>query len=322
VEWTGGTSGVASGDYDNDGYPDLYLGNTSAPGCKMFQNQGNGTFLDVTSGAGLIGHDDTRTVNFLDYNNDGFLDIFVSNHDFYVYSSQLYRNNRNGTFTDVGAAMGLSGEWMGDYFGTGWADFNRDGAIDMFAAGHIDKYVLFRNDSCPGNYLIVRLIGTVSNYHGIGAEVKTWVSAQCLTRFVVAGEGKHDFHSYDVEIGLDSSSSVDSLYVYWPSGYVSRLDSMIAANQFITIVEGETGTAEEYQCKRPARNDHLSNYPNPFITYTTLPGYEAHRMEVYDIEGSRVGSYSGSRIGADLGPGVYFVRTASTRQIIRIVKIR
>lgn len=322
VEWAGGTSGVASGDYNNDGYPDLYLGNTSAPGCKMFQNQENGTFVDVTSTAGLIGHDDTRTVNFLDYNNDGFLDIFVSNHDFYVYSSQLYRNNQNGTFTDVGAEMGLSGQWMGDYFGTGWADFNRDGAIDLFAAGHIDKYVLFRNDSCPGNHLTVHLIGTMSNYHGIGAVVKAWINTQCLTRFVVAGEGKHDFHSYDVEFGLDANSSVDSLHVRWPSGYISRLDSVITANQFITIVEGETGADEQAHGNHPLRDARLKNYPNPFVVHTVVPGHERACFDVYDAAGTRVGSYPGGRIGADLCPGVYFVRMESMNQMIRIVKIR
>ncbi len=322
VEWNGGTSGVASGDYNNDGYLDLHLGNTSAPGCKLFRNQGNGTFLDVTSAAGVVGYTDTRTVNFLDYNNDDFLDIFVSNHDFYVYSNQLYRNNQNGTFTDVGAAMGLSGQWMGDYFGTGWADFNRDGAIDLFAAGHIDKYVLFRNDSCPGNYLVVRLIETTSNYHGIGAVVKVWISAQCLTRFVVAGEGRHDFHSYEVEFGLDTYSAVDSLHVLWPSGFFSRLDSVIAANQYLTIVEGEIGAHEQVPAKLPSGDPRLMNYPNPFIAYTVVPGRERDCFDVYDATGSRVGSYPGNRIGINLGPGVYFIKTEGMNRMIQIVKIR
>lgn len=242
VTWNGGTSGITAGDYNNDGYPDLYLGNTSAPGCKLFQNQGNGTFSDVTAAAGVTGHTDTRTPSFVDYNNDGLLDIFVSNHDFFVYSSQMYRNNGNGTFTEVGESLGLSGEWMGDYFGLGWADYNLDGDIDLFTAGHIDKYNLFRNDqseTAPANYINLELIGTVSNRSAIGAKVEVVFDTTTLTRFINAGEGYNDFHDLPLEFGLYSAASVETMEITWPSGTI-EVYSDISANQFITAIEGDT----------------------------------------------------------------------------------
>lgn len=248
VEWGGGTSGIAVGDYDNNGWPDIYLGNTSAPGCKLFSNLGNGTFTDVTSAAGVTGYADTRTVSFVDYNNDGWLDIFVSNHDFYSYSNQMYRNNSDGTFSEVGVSLGLSGQWMGDYFGVGWSDFDHDGDMDLFAAGHIDKYNLFRNDmgeTVPGNFLVVSLEGTTSNRNAIGARVQAQAGPLAVTRQVFGGQGKHDFHDFSLHFGLYDTEWVDMLTVTWPSGTVQSFCG-IAGNQHIHLVEGDTlGTEEE-----------------------------------------------------------------------------
>lgn len=112
--------GLASGDCNNDGFPDLYIGSYGNLSCRLLLNQGDGTFADATSASGTSGHNDTRTVSFNDYNNDGWLDIFSSHHDFYTYSNTLLRNNGDGTFTEVAVQMGLSGQFIGDYFGVGW----------------------------------------------------------------------------------------------------------------------------------------------------------------------------------------------------------
>ena len=133
--------------------------------------------------------------------------------------------------------MGISGEWIGDYFGIGWGDFNNDGATDLFAAGHIDKYRLFRNDNCPGNFLNINLIGTVSTYNAVGAMVVLWAEGESITRWVHGGEGKHDFSSFNLEFGLDDKTLADSLIVYWPAGTENKMFN-IEANQFLTITEG------------------------------------------------------------------------------------
>ena len=265
VQFSGSTTGITTGDYDNDGNPDLYLANYSSPGCKLFQNQGDGTFLDVTAAAGVTGYTDTRTAGFTDFNNDGWLDIFVSHHDFYVYSNLMWRNAGDGTFDEVGAELGLSGEFMGDYFGTAWGDYNLDGDVDLFAVGHIDKYVLFRNDqseTIPANYRTVELQGTESNRNAVGAMVSVHVGSSSLYRWVGGCEGYHDFHSFPLEFGLYDAGMVDVLEIHWPSGLVETY-SDIPANQQITAVEGEGFSCLDEGSVPVEENIAISLFPNP-----------------------------------------------------------
>lgn len=294
--WNGSTMGITAGDYNNDGWDDLYLGNYSEPGCKLFRNDGDGTFTDVTVSAGVQGHSDTRTVAFTDYNNDGWLDIFVSHHDFYSYSNIMWRNNGNGTFANVGAALGLSGEMMGDYFGTAWGDFNNDGDIDLFAVGHIDKYVLFRNDqysTAPANYVTLELEGTVSNRDAIGARVALQAGSAVLTRCVRAGEGYHDFHSMPLELGLGSATTAGSIEIVWPSGLVESYYG-IPANQRLYAIEGDglyTGLADD-PSGAIQQAWSLTCSPNPAASLVavsvTVPAGETAEVAVFDIAGRRV----------------------------------
>src|SRR5262245_54461927 len=131
-------SGVAWIDYDNDGFPDLFFVN-GAPGTAnaLYHNNRNGTFTDVTKQAGVGG---AATTSFKtgvavgDVDNDGFLDLYVTAFG----PNILYRNNQNGTFSDVTAAAGVAGgpaEWSTS---AGFFDFDRDGDLDLYVVNYID----------------------------------------------------------------------------------------------------------------------------------------------------------------------------------------
>ena len=164
--------GVAVGDYDNDGRPDLFLANVT--GNQLFHNNGDGTFTDVTAKAGLAGADlDGRKMwsvaaGWFDYNNDGLLDLFVVNYckwepnkdpycavksgvRAYCHPKQyaplhntLYRNNGDGTFTDVSKETGIA-EHFGKGMSVAFADYDGDGFLDAFVANDTTQNFLFHN---------------------------------------------------------------------------------------------------------------------------------------------------------------------------------
>lgn len=241
VSYTQGGHALDVGDYNNDGWVDIYVGSYSNLTCKLFSNNGDGTFSDVTAATHTQGHHDTRTTAFVDYNSDGWLDIFSSHHDFYEYSNSMQKSSEGESFSDVANQLGIAGEFIGDYFGHAWADFNGDGAIDFFAAGHIDKYRLFKNNNCPGNWLMLDLEGIVSNPNGIGAYVDVWADGQRISRNMLPSGGQHDFNELRLHVGLNEAEVVDSITVYWPSGIIQQSGEM-DVNQYIRIIEDSTTT--------------------------------------------------------------------------------
>jgi hypothetical protein len=137
---------VASGDYDNDGDLDVYMGNQTAIGQAytgfLYRNEGNGTFTNVTAASQLVTVFYNWGAEWGDYNNDGHLDIFLAN---YTGLNQLFKNNGNGTFSDVTSQMGINDQ--GQSYSCGWADYDNDGDLDVYIArsqNNMDR--MYRND--------------------------------------------------------------------------------------------------------------------------------------------------------------------------------
>lgn len=133
-------SGVGVIDFDNDGWPDLFFANGAdlahgkhSPGNALYRNLGNGKFEDVTRTAGLSGKGMFATgVTVGDYDNDGFLDIYVTGYG----GNQLFHNNGDGTFTDVTVKAGVGGSgWSSS---AAWVDYDRDGRLDLFVVRYVD----------------------------------------------------------------------------------------------------------------------------------------------------------------------------------------
>ncbi len=113
---------------------------------SLLRNNGNGTFDDVTEEAGLMSLHPTQTAAWADYDNDGWLDLFVGHESLPddPHPSQLFHNNHDGTFTEVGAANGLAS--LGYVKGVAWGDFNNDGRPDLYISVKGGRNHLFRND--------------------------------------------------------------------------------------------------------------------------------------------------------------------------------
>ncbi len=335
VGYSDAAHAIDVGDFNNDGWVDIYLGSYSNLNCMLFQNNGDGTFTDVAGATGTSGHHDTRTVAFVDYNNDGWLDIFSSHHDFYSYSNTMQRNNGDYSFTEVAVQLGLSGEWIGDYFGQGWADYNLDGAIDLFAAGHIDKYRLFKNTNCPGKFINIHLIGIQSNPNGIGSRIELWVAGQKISRYVLPKGGFHDYSSLDINIGLNDANYADSIIVYWPSGIIQKLWTT-EANQFITIIEDETTGIEDAAIILQSLSGIVS--PNPLSSIGryefSLPQSTQITVAIFDLNGKQLKLLKHEKMGPgkqiikfnvnDLANGVYLIkaRSANFSDIRKIIVLK
>jgi hypothetical protein len=132
--------GVACFDFDNDGWLDLFiLSGTRLDGAagatnRLYKNNRNGTFTDVTEKAGLTRSGWASAVTVGDYDNDGFDDLFVT----YYGQNVLYHNNGDGTFTDVTAKAGLQQELTRYGSGCTWVDYDRDGHLDLFVATYLN----------------------------------------------------------------------------------------------------------------------------------------------------------------------------------------
>jgi hypothetical protein len=226
--------GVAWGDYDNDGDPDLYFANYSS-GNKLLRNDGNGVFVDVTTPTLADAGGFAKNVAWGDYDNDGDLDLFLSKGSgVSLGPNKLLRNDGGGTFVDAtSGALSDSGIWYGATLG----DFDNDGDLDLYAAnGGGANRLLMNQKGSTNHWLHVNLVGVVSNRSAIGARVHAYSGTLSQMREISGGSGYMSQNSLTAEFGLGSMTSVDSLVIRWPSGTIQKLTS-VPVDTLLVITE-------------------------------------------------------------------------------------
>ena len=257
-----GCMGVTVGDYDRDGKLDLFITNFDEEYNILYHNDGHNAFTDVSYTAKLaevslpyVGWG----TKFFDYDNDGWLDLFVVNghaypqRDHYRQRELLHHNNRDGTFSEVAAQMGatLMQERVGR--GAAFGDIDNDGDIDIVVNDLDGSPQLLRNDGGnSNNSVLIKTVGVNSNRDGIGARVK--VVSGDLTQIDEVRSGGSYLSQNDLRLhfGLEKRTTVDLIEVRWPSGVIDKITNL-SANRILTIKEGKGVVEQKYFNRNPGR---------------------------------------------------------------------
>ena len=247
--------GADVADYDNDGHLDIVVATFQWLPNTLYHNDGDGFFSDVTFAAGL-GKESVpylgMTAAFLDYNNDGHLDVFVANGHLdanvkefdpstsYAQVNQLFRNHGDGAFAEVTRAAGPGMQLARVSHGAAFGDYDDDGDLDIFVSdSDTPRCTLLRNDGGNANATVVlTLVGRRSNRDGIGARVRAVSGNLVQTREVRSAYGYMGANDRRLILGIGGRARIDTLEIRWPSG-VRQVLIDVAAGQRLTITEGQ-----------------------------------------------------------------------------------
>ena len=245
--------GSAWGDFDNDGHFDIYASNLAHqdsrinPLSRFFRNQGPGGdyhFQDMGQ-AGIAWQETYASAATADFDNDGYLDIFVTTIATAGYGDPsehcvLYRNNGDWTFTDVTSDYGLAE--ARSTFQAAWGDYNNDGYLDVFTAGK-----LFRNPGGSNHWLKVKLVGGNGefarvNHAAIGAQVRIKVDGLgTISRQITASTGQGNQDDLTLHFGLGEHDGPVDLEILWPDG-TSQIISGVTVDRAVTVYIPEPTT--------------------------------------------------------------------------------
>jgi hypothetical protein len=243
--------GVAVGDYDNDGFPDLIV--LGYGRCILYHNNGDGTFTDVTfpSGVGVNNRYVAWGCGFIDYDNDGWADLMQINGHVYPEIDQqnigqtfknprlVYKNLGNGRFQDVSAQMGSGIAEKFSSRGAAFGDYDNDGDIDALVLNLNDVPSLLRNDGGnQQNWIKIKLIGTQCNRTAIGARVRVLTGKHAQMDEVHSGSSVMSQDDLRLHFGLGKAATVDLIEVKWPTTQKIERFTQVKANQILTIREG------------------------------------------------------------------------------------
>ena len=261
--------GVAAGDYDNDGDLDLYVSHFSDDVNTVYQNQGDGTFVDYTAGTGMAGL--VRpflcwSTGFFDADNDGWLDVFVvSGHIYpqvdvhpsgirYAQRNLLYHNEK-GRFREVSEEVGPGFAEIKVSRGGALGDYDNDGDLDLLVMNLNEKPILMHNYGGNRNsWLGLKLVGTESNRDALGARVRVRSGEKTLLREVQRAYGYQSSHDARVLFGLGREERVDQVEIRWPSGRVQILEQP-ELRRYLVVEEGKAGALAQYGGAQVAEDD-------------------------------------------------------------------
>ena len=241
--------GVATDDYNGDGWLDIFVTNLSYETNALYRNNGDGTFTDVIYEAHL-GKESYLFVGFgtgfFDADNDGWRDIFIANghiidniedtHGVLTYRQpdQIFRNQGNGTFQEVSASAG-------DYFqstavsrGALFGDYDNDGDVDMLVTQSNGPVTLLRNETgTQHNWVRIKTVGVISSRDGTGTRVTLRAGGHTQIQEINRGASYLSSHDGRLHFGLGVHTTVDRLEVRWQSGVVQVFENLLTNREHV-----------------------------------------------------------------------------------------
>jgi hypothetical protein len=238
-----GSMGICSLDYDNDLRPDLWVCNYENQAFALYKNDGNDFFRYATASTGLLSLGTTYVAfgaTSGDFDLDGYEDVVIANGHVMKHTStgspsqsQIYlRNTRKKRF--VKEAFPPT-----NYFGQLWRgrgvvamDFDHDGDLDLAFSNVNQPSAVLQNDSqTVGNWLLIELVGTVSNRDAVGATVQLKTNKQSMTRSVVGGGSYLSQGPYYLHFGFAPGESIEQAEIIWPSGQRQTIKNVPTAKR-------------------------------------------------------------------------------------------
>ena len=256
--------GVTVGDYDHDGKFDIFATNFSQEYNVLYRSTGANMFTDVSHMAGFVNQPYVSWgTKFFDYDNDGWLDLFVANGHVYPQVDKanldagyrqrksLHKNNRNGTFSEVAAQSGDPLMEKRVSRGVAFGDVDNDGDVDIIINDLDGAPSLLRNDGGnANNSVLIKTIGDKSNRDGIGARVKIMSGDLTQIDEVRSGASYISHNDLRLHFGLEKRTKIDLIEIRWPSGVVDKLEG-VGVNKLLVVKEGK-GIVEQKEFNRPS----------------------------------------------------------------------
>lgn len=292
-------------DLDNDGDLDAYITNWEGAPSRLYFNE-KGIYEEKISPVSIIGQQLSNVWGDLD--NDGDLDLILTGQ-----FSNVYFNDGKGNFTNQGKFSN------GFPNGASLGDFDRDGDLDMITSG-VNRQLHINSISNSNNWVLIKLIGFVSNKSAIGARIRCKISyngkSEWMQREVQAQNSFVGHNSLEIHFGLNVAPIIDSLEIYWPSGILQKMKNVSVNN--LHFIEEAMSTG--YNHKSPVNFNSIKLFPNPthqFINFqyvTKRPS--AIWYAIYDLNGNKLISknYWGIKEGFgkinldNLTSGTYFIQ--------------